>query len=168
MATALTLLIFAPFTIDYILSSFEKSNLIKKLGFSTLLILLVLVSLEGLDVRTNKRHVKEAGAWVAKNLLYYSRVYSNDKIAMYYARPNADDNLNYLYSSDTMKKYIDTKEHQRFDYFILVGEDDYLEDLMRQNLWYRFGEPVKMFKGEGMKFAFIYKLNRRKLDKRHE
>lgn len=165
MATALTLLIFAPFTINQIFVAISTSRPIKKVALSTLLLLLTLVSVEGLDVRTNKHYIKSAGLWIKNNVNDKAKVYSNDKIAMYYAKHDPDINLNHLYSSRVMKQFLDTGEHHIYDYFLLVGDTQYLEDLMRQTLWYRFGRPVKMFNGEDAKFAYIYKLNDNVLDK---
>lgn len=167
MATVLTILIFAPFTVDYLLRSISQTQSIKKIGAYLLLILLALVSFEGLDVRTNKHFVKDAGVWVKENLQDKARIYSNDKIAMYYARRGPKSNLDKPYSTAVMKQFTDTEENQLYDYFILVGTGEFLEDLMRQTLWYRFGRPVKMFEGEDKRFAYIFKLNKRILDK-HE
>lgn len=165
MATVLTLLILAPFTIDQLLRSLSHNQLFKKSAICFLFLLLTLVSIEGLDVRTNKLFVKDAGLWVKENLQDKARIYSNDKIAMYYARRGPETNLDRPYSTLVMKQFIYTEESQLYDYFILVGTGEFFEDLMRQTLSYRFGKPIKMFTGEDERFAFIFKLNHRKLDK---
>lgn len=161
MATVLTLMLLAPFAIDRLFTVSESSPRRARTGLIVTVILLLLVSLEGLDVRTDKRYIKSAGQWVAQNVATSERVYSNNKLAIYYARRGAHATLDELFSQDILELFMYTNEILTIDYLVLVGNHSNLaEDTMRQTLSYRFGNPIELFYGEGGRFAFIFKVKK--------
>jgi len=107
MATALTLLILAPFVIDRLLRAFSDSSSLKRTASIVAIGLLSLASLEGLDVRTKKNHIKKAGLWIANELPGDAKVYSNDRLIAYYAKPDVKANLQEAYSNPQLWMYMD-------------------------------------------------------------
>jgi len=157
MATVLTLMILAPFAIDRL---FVASGRVR-LGMIITVALLLLVSLEGLDVRTNKHYIKEAGQWVAENTPKEARVYSNNKLAIHYADRDPHITLKELYSQDILELFLKNKQVRTMDYVIAVGQQsNYREDVARQTLGWYFGMPVHMVKGDEGRFAFVFKVTR--------
>ncbi len=157
MATVLTLMILAPFAIDRLFNVTGKA----KVGMIAAVILLLLVSLEGLDVRTDKQYIKEAGQWVADNIGDHERVYSNNKLAIYYAQRDPKDTLEQLYSQDILELFMKTNEVRTLDYVIMVGkQSNFREDVMRQTLGYHFGMPIQMNYGDDGRFAFVFQIRK--------
>lgn len=157
MASALTLLILAPFTIDRLITMASEANLRKKIATWAMLAVLILVSLEGLDVRTKKNYIKEVGQWVAENLPSDAHIYSNDKLVIYYAERDSQMQLDRLYSLDMFDLFFETGEIKTFDYLILVGEqEDIFSDTMRQTLAYKYGFPIKTVYADEGRYAFVY------------
>jgi len=60
MASALTLLILSPYVIDRIINGFQNFNVTKKTISIVVILVLTVTSVEGLNVETNKNHIKEA------------------------------------------------------------------------------------------------------------
>ncbi|MEM7358463.1 MAG: hypothetical protein AAF431_05175 [Pseudomonadota bacterium] len=157
MASALTLLILAPFTIDRLISLLGDVNFKAKLATWFMLAVLILVSIEGLDVRTKKNYIKEAGQWVAENLPSDAHIYSNDKLVIYYAGRDSQTLMDRLYSLDLFNLFFETNEIKTFDYLVLIGEQDEIySDTMRQTLAYKYGFPIKTFYADEGRYAFIY------------
>jgi len=157
MATALTLLILAPFALDRLISVYGSSGLKTKLSIGLVLALLVAVSLEGLNVKTNKGFIKQGGLWMKQNLPAEATIYSNNKLAIYYSDRGVEANLDMLYSQDMLKQFIKTREVRRFDYVAIVANTHKpSEDLARQTLSFYFGIPLKIFFGENDDNLFIF------------
>ena len=161
MASALTLLILAPFAINHIFDYFQQAQLKLKLASGFAIVVLLLASLEGLNVTTNKYFVKQAGVWMNQNLPKDATIYSNNKLAIYYADRGVSANLDELYSLPLMQLFMQTNEIKTFDYVALVGKSgNYFDDLMRQTLWFRFKPPIKIFHGDNGEFVFIHRTQR--------
>jgi hypothetical protein len=99
MATALSLLILVPFVFDRLLATFKDTNLPKRTASILVIILVSIVSLEGLDVRTKKNHVRQAGEWMKTGLPTDARVYSNDRLLVYYSSDDLATNIDDTYSN---------------------------------------------------------------------
>ena len=146
MASALTLLILAPFTIDHLIVLAKNGTISEKLGTWFALAVLVLVSLEGLNVKTDKEFIKESGQWIDQNLPKNARIYTNNKLLAYYSRREGPQDLDRLYSIDIMKLFIRTGEIKTFDYVVLIGSNkDLKENTMRQTLEFNYGHQIKSF-----------------------
>lgn len=144
MASALTLLILAPFTIDRLIVLAQNGHIAQKIGTWFALIVLVLVSLEGLNVKTDKVFIKETGQWIDQNLPKDARIYTNNKLLAYYSQREGPEDLDRLYSIDIMKIFMWTGEIKTFDYVVLIGAKKNLhEDTMRQSLAFKYGHPIK-------------------------
>lgn len=157
MASALTLLILAPSAIDHLIEFTRSSELKAKLATWFALAVLVLVSLEGLDVRTKKYFVKEAGLWIDQNLPADAKIYTNNKLLAYYAKRETPQISDRLYSLDLIKRFMETGEIRSFDYVVLIGaKKDIFEDTMRQTLAFKYGLPIKVFRTNDNQFAMIH------------
>ena len=157
MASVLTLLILAPFAIDRLFTVSKTSKTWLKLAVGFSILVLTVVSVEGLDVKTKKLHIKSAGEWINQNLPRDATVYSNNKLAVYYAKRGVAANLDHLYSLGKLIEFIKSRQIRDYDYTVIVGkQSNYGEDVTRQTLAYHFGTPIKVFVGEDGHFAHIY------------
>jgi hypothetical protein len=157
MASVLTLLILAPFAIDrlFTVSKISKNWVKLVAGFSVLV--LIVVSLEGLNVKTKKLHIKSSGEWINQKLPSNATIYSNNKLAIYYAKRGVAANLEHLYSLGRLIEFINSRQIKSYDYAVIVGQQsNYGEDVTRQTLAFHFGVPIKVFLGEDGHFAQIY------------
>lgn len=157
MATALTLLLLAPFMIERILQSFRQSSWLKRTGGIVALSLLAAVSLEGLDVSSKKLHIKDAAHWLRSELPEDATYFSNDRLLMYYSGDDVVETLMSNHNNVHLRFLLDTKQLNDYDYVALsVNPKSKLEDDFRQTLWYLYGRPVKIFEGVKGRALFIY------------
>ena len=119
LTTALTLLILAPFGIDWLWQNLRHFAVVKQGLSALLLVALVVASIEGLDVRTNKQHFKEAGAWLAQNVTRSESIYSNNRLLMYYADRGVETDVRQDYSNQQMQRMVDKGHSQNFQYLVL-------------------------------------------------
>lgn len=161
MASALTLLLLSPFVIDRMLNGFKSFNFAKRGIAAFVILLLTVTSVEGLDVRTKKSHIKEAGLWLKQHLPDDSRIYSNDPLIIYYAGRGHNERLNDAYTTLQLESHINSKHLHSFDYVALsIKPNDYHEDLARQTLGYNYGEPERIINGVGERRVFIFKIRK--------
>lgn len=161
MATALTLLILAPFVIDRLISNFSHASLGKKIASALVLGLLAIASLEGLDVSTKKLHIKEAATWLQSELPSDDSYFSNDRLMVYYAKDDIMANMVNNYSNVHLRALMDSKQLETYQYVALsVNPKSKLEDDFRQTLWYHYGRPIKIFEGVEGRAVYIYKTSR--------
>ena len=159
MASALTLLVLTPFAIDHFITLATNKGFKAKIFLVSVLAVLLLVSADRLHIKSNKHFIKSAGLWIKQHTPSNASVYSNNKLVIYYADRGVDANLDHLYNTNTLKILMDNKQLYQYDYVALIGDPTlYLEDLMRQTLWYHFGRPVKIIYGDDKRYAFIYKI----------
>lgn len=163
MASALTLLLLSPFIIDRIINGFQDFSVGKKTFSIVAILVLSIISLEGLDVRTKKEHIREAGLWVKNNIPDDATFFSNDPLVVYYAGRGYTGRLNDAYSTLHLREHMDKRTLKRFDYVALsINPKDYWEDLSRQTLWYEHGLPEKIINGVGERAVFIFKIRKRR------
>jgi len=85
MALVLTILILTPFSISYFYEKwFITKDQPKWVGVS-ILSLLLLAGVEGLNVKTKRMGIKEQGDWLKQNIDSKSSVYSNNALLLHYA-----------------------------------------------------------------------------------
>lgn len=161
MASALTLLLLAPFVIDQLINTFKDYRISKKAVSVFILSLLAISSIEGLDVWTKKNHIKIAGLWVKAHLPKEAKIYSNDRLIPYYAKRSARTTLDDNYSSLQLGQYISTNHLETFDYVALSTKprDTFENDINKQFLK-KYGKPVKIIDGNGNRHVFVYKLSK--------
>ena len=159
MASALTLLILAPFVIDRIITGFSYIDLWKKVTSSIAIIVLTLVSIEGLDVRTNKRHLREAADWMNTNLSPDAAIYSNSRVLVHYTQQTTDRKLDHAYNNLQLYYYLNHGILRNFDYIALsYNEKSKGEDIYRQTLAFKFGAPINVTSGEDGQHILVFEL----------
>lgn len=158
MATALTLLLLAPFALDRLLAKLETMKPASRAGGYFLLLLLVYVSIDGLNVRTKKAHFQEAGEWLDNNIPDESTIYSNDRLLVYYANKGPKSNFTDQFTNPQLWSHIKSNNIKSYDYVALsVTPKSKLEDDFRQTLWFQFGRPVKIINGRKGRAVFVYR-----------
>lgn len=161
MATALTLLLLSPFVIDRMIHGFKYFNLPKRASVIFAISLLVLTSIEGLDVRTKKHYIKQSGLWVKQHLPENSRILSNDPLIIYYAGRDSNKRLNDAYTTLQLKTHMDNKRLDDFDYVALaISPDDYQEKVAKNALVQRYGAATKVINGADQRQVHIYRLSK--------
>jgi len=161
MASALTLLLLSPFVIERMIYGFSQFNIAKRGAVILAIFLLTATSVEGLDVRTKKSHIKEAGLWIKNQLPDDARIFSNDPLVMYYANRGLNKHLDGAYTTLQLRTHMDNKRIKDFDYIALsINPNDYYEDLSRQTLWYDHGAPKRLVNGVGERRVFIFKVRK--------
>ena len=100
VALVLTILLLAPFSLEYFWNKWQQRNT-SNIGSSKwqlplLALLLGATAIDGLDVKTNKPEIKAAGRWVAQQVADDTHVYSNLPLVLHYAgRRPANYNLQF-------------------------------------------------------------------------
>lgn len=158
MATALTLLILVPFAINKLFDSLPEAKLAKRAPLIFMIVLLALASIEGLDVRTNKTHLKTAGFWLKNNAEPNASLYSNNRLIAHYSSLENKDILNTKFSTSQMWTFIKNNQIRTFDYIAVEASRDVVtEDVARQTLSFKYGLPVKVIEGNKDSAIFIFK-----------
>jgi len=158
MASALTLLILSPFVINKIINGFQTFNNIKKSAAVFAITVLSIVSIEGLDVRTKKNHIKQAGLWIKSEIGNELKIFSNEPLIIYYAGQGYNQRLNDAYTTVELETKITNNSIQNYDYVAIstkpMSND---ENLVHQTLINQFGAPKKAIKGVDDRTVFIFK-----------
>ncbi|NND81391.1 MAG: hypothetical protein HKN50_03065 [Gammaproteobacteria bacterium] len=159
LATALTLLLLAPFAMQHLWRmSWAGGRTIRVMAI-VVAIVLAGISADRLTQTTNKLHLKTAGLWLAENVSAGERVYSNDKLIIYYADRNPEENLKHLYSTDMLYEFHQTNQVRNYD-FIAFNLDNriYREASLRQTLIYTWGQPAHIIEAGTAQFVVIFDL----------
>lgn len=164
MASALTLLLLSPFVIDRMLNGFKAFNLTKRSIVVFAIFLLTMTSIEGLDVRTKKHHIKKAGLWAKEQLPQSSRIFSNDPLIIYYAGRGLNKRLNDAYTTLQLKAHLDNNRVDNFDYVALsINPKDHDEVLTSRALTDKYGAPKKVIDGIGNRNVAIFEIRKAEL-----
>ena len=159
MASALTLLILAPFVVDRIIDGFSYIRGWKKLLSGAAITVLVLVSIEGLDVRTNKRHIRTAADWMSQNLPHDATIYSNNRVLVHYTQQTTKNKLDHAYDNLQLYYYLNHGILREFDYIALsYNEKNKGEDTYRQTLAFKFGKPINITSGGNGQHVLVFEL----------
>jgi len=132
LALVLTILLLTPFSLEHLLNQWQiRNNKIIKWSIPALAFLLLVIGIEGLDVRTNKKDIIEAGRWVSETVDYNYSLYSNNGLLMHYAdRKPAYYNLQFNWKEADF--LIATNKIFDFDYAVIevkqndAGAESYL------------------------------------------
>ncbi len=119
MALTLTILILAPFSLEYFYAKWKmrRDNHIGALRwtFPVLLVIFLGLAIDGLDLKTNKLEIKEAGKWLSTQVEDNSYIYSNDALILHYAGEEpAIYNLRFNWKE--LDQLLVTKRIFNFDY----------------------------------------------------
>ena len=160
LATALSLLLLAPFAIYYLWNSAMQAGGWRRPVAFFVLVALSVISLERLGETTNKMHLKNSGKWLAENVAGDSRIYSNDKLIIYYAQRSPSDNLDHLYSTGMLVEFFQTNQLQHYDYLAYRLDDSvYADNILRQTLIYRLGSAEHIEHGGDQRYVMIFDLS---------
>jgi len=152
MATALTLLLIAPFAIDHLLLKVRKAGLRDKVIAALVAIILAGVSIE------QKMYLKDAGKWLAKNIPADATVYSNNKLIVYYANRSIEANLKIPYDFNLLIRLLVSGQIRNYDYVALATDNQaHSYDAARQTLSYHLGAPIITFQENETSMVFIFK-----------
>lgn len=158
MATALTLLILTPFALDRIIDSIASLSKIRRVGAYLLFLLLIFISIDGLDVRTKKRHFHDASHWLIKNMPEDTNLYSNDRLIVHYADLGPRSNFKDQYSTEQLVHHINSGRITMYDYVaVSVTGKSGAENVARQTMMYAFGHPETIIEGQEGRSVFIFK-----------
>jgi hypothetical protein len=91
MALVLTILLAVPFTAAEVYRVWTKQDRSRQAAwiFPLMIAFIVLLGLDGLDVRTDKRYIREAGHWLVTNTPPDAMLYSNNHLVLHYAGRDA-------------------------------------------------------------------------------
>lgn len=162
LATALTLLLIAPFAIDHLWQKAFMAGPVAKTTAVAVIVVLVGISLDRLAETTNKMHLKNAGQWLAESAKSNQAIYSNDKLIIYYAARSPSENLDHLYSTDMLIEFLETNQLRNYDYLAFnLDNKIHAESLLRQTLTYHLGRPVFIEDAGNQRYVFVFDVRQR-------
>ncbi len=158
MATALTILLLAPFAIDRVINALGSSRLIAKLGAVLLLFVLTFASADGLNVQTKKTHFLEVGRWLHNNLPEGASLFSNDRLLIHYADLGPRSNFVDQFTNKRMWSHIDKNVFYSYDYVaVSVTPNSLLESNFASSLWFKMDRgPIKVFEADNGRKVIIF------------
>ena len=160
LATALTLLLLCPFAIHHIWNNLTSQGLLQKSLAGLILIVLLGISLDRLTDSTSKTYLRKSGEWLAQNAKPEDRIYSNNKLIVYYADRQPEVMLNHLYAYDAMVEFYQTKQLSNYDYLAFeVNENSAEQSSLRKQLVYKLGRPVHVEREDESRFVLIFDLH---------
>jgi len=115
---ALTLLVVVPFCLDRLLSRWRGSGVRVPWPGAVLILLLLVEAGDGIDVRTDKLYLKEAGLWLRRNADSHDTIYSNSRILVYYSGLR-ETGSNAAYTWREAMSILWTDRWREYDYFVL-------------------------------------------------
>jgi len=165
LVTAITLLLLSPFAINQLLKYLTTpSTLVKKASLLFLTLILLGISLERLNIETDKLPRKNAGLWLAENVAPDAKIFSTDKIINYYAGRKIEDTERTLHNYQSLKDAFFRKQIKSEDYIAFVTDfSQENQRVMWQTLTYHFGSPIKQMKINDQDSVMIYSHHRSNL-----
>jgi len=130
----LTVLLFAPFSLNYFYEKWQQTKVKKqRIGGWVLIALIILVGIDGLDVGTKRHGIIEQGQWLKSQVADEYSVYSNSNLLLHYAdRKPAYLKLSYKWVE--ANHLLVTKQIYDFDYAAIEidasnkAQEEYIED----------------------------------------
>ncbi|MBX2847877.1 MAG: glycosyltransferase family 39 protein [Acidiferrobacterales bacterium] len=157
LATSLTLLILVPFAIYRLMLWAREKNRFTMFFALLIILLLAIEALDKLNIENKKYHVKNAGQWLSTQLNSDEKVYSNNKLIIYYANRDADTNLSDLYSLDMLLENLDMDRLKYYDYVAYSTISSYQVDFsVADRLTKEYGELMTIIPGHGEQSVLIY------------
>lgn len=116
---ALVLLAIVPLAVEYAWEEQKKQGARHTWRAAAVALLLAIEGVDGLDLATEKQHIKDAGLWLRQHAPPGSTVYSNNRIFVYYSgleesKPDAD------YTWQQAMTELWTGAWRTYDYFALA------------------------------------------------
>jgi len=157
LATGITLLLLAPFALNYWLEQVSnpiKVNKLGQVGITFLLFLVVAISIKNLDVRTDKTYLASAGVWLNSHLETNSdldtkaKLFSNDRRIVHYAKLSPQSNFIDQFSNQQLGAHLQTDVVDHYQFIALsVSDKDPDEVEFSRLLTQKYGDPIKVFSG---------------------
>lgn len=158
MASALTILLLAPFVINKVIGALKSPQIFAKAGAALLLFVLAFASADGLDVKTKKTHFVEAGQWLHDNLPEGASLFSNDRLLIHYADLGPESNFVDDFNNQQMWSHIEKNVFYVYDYIaVSVTPNNLLESNFMSSLWFKMDRgPIKVIEGRNGRKVFIF------------
>ncbi len=159
MALTLTLLIASPFALAQLWQKWSEKTVRqgRRWIFPTVVVLLLLMGINGLDLTTRKEHLKQAGLWLKQNAPQNASIYTNDKILGYYTGREPDVGEYRGYSHGLLSQVY--ASWWSYDYIAFrIKQDKHKLAPMVMNQLKR--KPDAIFKNEKFDTVLIYKTTR--------
>jgi predicted membrane-bound mannosyltransferase len=156
MALVLTLLLLAPFSLNSLIASSPR-NLALKISKISVLIILVLICLHGLNRPTDKHYLKQAGQWIANQSQAHESTMSNNRVVQFYANPDTTKIVGMHYSRSIFITLFEQKKLSK--YAVIAYEVELDNNLMASivdRLKLRFGEPKARFSNQNNRAVYIF------------
>lgn len=156
LALALTLLIASPFALAHLWQRWSEKT--ERRGrrwiLPTLVILILLTGINGLDLATRKKHLKEAGIWLKDNAPQSASIYTNDKILGYYSGRETEVGGYFGYSKDLLSQVFASWWAYDYIAFRIKREQRNFAPMVMNHLRRK---PDAMFKNDKSDTVLIYK-----------
>lgn len=163
LAACLTLLILVPFALNHWYENLKQYSNFERSAAIAVMLLLVVVSLKGLDVRTNKNHYIVAGNWVNKHFDQTTRLFSNDRIIVHYANLGPKSNFIDRFNNNRLQEHISSNRIYSFEVVALsVTDDEPVETQLHESLIHKFGQPIKVIHGDHKRSVVIFETTKNK------
>jgi hypothetical protein len=157
VALGLTIALSVPFALTALKNqrTYAQGGRISRLAYPAALALVLLVGIEALDVRTDKRFLRDAGRWIAAHTAPETRIYANNRaLAWYSGRDAFRPGARYDYA-ETLE-LIRLRGHHRYDLLALVvGRAPHEEARLRALLGL---EPVRVFANPRGDKALVFEI----------
>ncbi len=148
IALSLTLILAVPFTIEHLLHAKGKTAKVWKtfLIRSSVVLLLLVNAVEGLDSFSHKKYLQVAGSWARENIEDNARIISNDPKFLFYANRYRDYRV-LIADPGQFATWLNTNLWQWKDYVFvyLTKHDNELREIVEKSL---DQEPIKIFAGD--------------------
>ena len=158
MALVLTIMIAVPFSLEYFYLRWRNRDGegLAKFGFPGLAALIAILGFDSLDLYTDKRYIRDAGAWLSQNAKASDPIYSNNHLLMHYAERDALRSGRRFNWQETVSLTW-TAEWQVYEYLALQFEIDTLDRKKRfeQSLGL---SPLKIFANNNGDQVAVYQV----------
>jgi hypothetical protein len=143
MTAALTLLAVVPLGLDRLRHIRPLSRGIGRWAFPVVMAVLLVVGVAGLDLRSDRHYLREAGQWLHANVPQSSDLYSNSPVVVYYSGLDGYRNAGRYTWRDAMNR-VHRGQWREFDYLALVIErtDRHRQAILMRALGI---EPARIF-----------------------
>jgi hypothetical protein len=158
LALVLLLLMIVPFALEHIYEKWRQADSRSwrtRTGYGLLALVLVANCIEGFTSLAYKEHLKESGAWLHSRVSPGDRLYTNNRIVLFYSGI-PKDKVTVVNNMETLFADLYSGEWINHDFLVLqIPPDPKLEPHLKATLWVK---PEKVFtnkKGDQVRFYDI-------------
>ena len=121
-------------------------------------LLLTVEAVDKLNIENKKAYIQESGEWLLNNTDKDIRLYSNNKLVVYYANKNQNFDLNDLYSYDMLIRNLDYEKLQNYEYVAYATISSFrLDTIATQRLSREYGDLAHQITGYGGQTVSIFR-----------